>query len=294
MLNVAIIGTGVHGSRYAAHLTRATDPLGLRLRGIYRRDDHAARRQATLLKCLAYPNLEALFEDTELDAVILASPPDSHADLVQRAVRAGLPCLVEKPYVSSSANWIDSPLVMVAHTLRFHPAIHGCAPPTKFIRFFSCLPKEDRFRNGALLDHGVHYFDALRYLTGEEVRAVRCALPVIDSRGLETRFNAHLTFDSFHTTVRFRTGDSRQQTMSFGPLEINLLSWDEPTIRATLIAFRDAILERRPFPVTARDGLEAVRIAEMCRLSRGNEVLIGSLRSTRTQPDRKVGNRRST
>ncbi len=215
--------------------------------------------------------------------MIIASPPDSHADLIQRSINAGLPVLVEKPYVSSSATWLESPLVMVAHTLRFHPAFRQAHPRSKHFSFFSRLPKEDRFRNGALLDHGVHYFDALRYLTGEEVRSVRCQTSMVDSRGLENAFTAHLMLGWHTARVKVvQEGDERRQRFGWGILDTDLLAWDEPTVRATLIAFRDAILEKKPFPITSRDGLEAVRIAEMCRLSRGKEVILGPLRSTST------------
>jgi predicted dehydrogenase len=40
---------------------------------------------------------EELIEDPEVDAVYIATPPDSHCELALRVAEAGKPCLVEKP-----------------------------------------------------------------------------------------------------------------------------------------------------------------------------------------------------
>jgi predicted dehydrogenase len=44
-----------------------------------------------------FPTLAELLHGTELDAVIVATPPTTHAPLTIEALRAGLPALVEKP-----------------------------------------------------------------------------------------------------------------------------------------------------------------------------------------------------
>jgi predicted dehydrogenase len=44
-----------------------------------------------------YDNAEALIEDAEVDAVYIATPPDSHMDYTLKAAAAGKPVYVEKP-----------------------------------------------------------------------------------------------------------------------------------------------------------------------------------------------------
>jgi predicted dehydrogenase len=45
----------------------------------------------------AYGDAQALIDDPEVDAVYVATPPDSHEPLALRVAAAGKPCLVEKP-----------------------------------------------------------------------------------------------------------------------------------------------------------------------------------------------------
>jgi len=56
-------------------------------------EDYAARHQIAR----AYSDADELINDDEVDAVYIATPPDSHADLTIRALNAGKPVLVEKP-----------------------------------------------------------------------------------------------------------------------------------------------------------------------------------------------------
>jgi predicted dehydrogenase len=66
-----------------------------------------------------------------VDAVIIAAPAKAHAGLAQRAIAAGKPCLVEKPFalsvadaeaVAAAAAARQVP-VLAGHLLIFHPAV---------------------------------------------------------------------------------------------------------------------------------------------------------------------------
>jgi predicted dehydrogenase len=68
-----------------------------------------------------------------VDAVVIASPATTHAEYAQRAIAAGKPCLVEKPFalrvtdaeaVATSAAARQVP-VLVGHLLVFHPAVEA-------------------------------------------------------------------------------------------------------------------------------------------------------------------------
>ncbi len=52
----------------------------------------------------AYDEADALIGDAEVDAVYLATPPASHAELAVRVAAAGKPCLVEKPMARTHAE----------------------------------------------------------------------------------------------------------------------------------------------------------------------------------------------
>lgn len=66
-----------------------------------------------------------------VDAVVIASPATTHADFARRAIAAGKPCLVEKPFalsvadaeaVAQAADQAGIP-VLAGHLLVFHPAV---------------------------------------------------------------------------------------------------------------------------------------------------------------------------
>src|SRR5512133_2986829 len=50
-----------------------------------------------------YDNAQALINDPDVDAVYIATPPDSHAEYTIQAARAGKPVYVEKPMARSYA-----------------------------------------------------------------------------------------------------------------------------------------------------------------------------------------------
>lgn len=51
-----------------------------------------------------YDDADALIADSEIDAVYIATPPDSHRDYVERVARAGKPAYVEKPMARRAAE----------------------------------------------------------------------------------------------------------------------------------------------------------------------------------------------
>ncbi len=72
-----------------------------------------------------------LLADPELDAVALATPVPTHAELAARTLQAGKHCFVEKPLATSSADaeaavaaaQASGKVLMVGHLLEYHPAV---------------------------------------------------------------------------------------------------------------------------------------------------------------------------
>ena len=75
--------------------------------------------------------LDRLLEDDELDAVVLATPVPTHAELAVRVAQAGKHCFVEKPLATNAADAEAAvaaaasagKLLMVGHLLEYHPAV---------------------------------------------------------------------------------------------------------------------------------------------------------------------------
>jgi predicted dehydrogenase len=76
-------------------------------------------------------NVEELLSDAELDAVVLATPVRTHAELAVRVAQAGKHCFVEKPLATTVADAERAvaaaegakKTLMVGHLLEYHPAV---------------------------------------------------------------------------------------------------------------------------------------------------------------------------
>lgn len=81
------------------------------------------------IRCTADP--EAIFSDKEIDAVVIATLPDTHAGMAIRAIESGKHIFIEKPLAMSVEEGITikkaaekhKKICMVGHILLYHPAI---------------------------------------------------------------------------------------------------------------------------------------------------------------------------
>jgi predicted dehydrogenase len=79
----------------------------------------------------ATTDLQDLLDDPALDAVVLATPVPTHADLAVRVLEAGKHCFVEKPLAQSVADAeravaaaaAAGKILMVGHLLEYHPGV---------------------------------------------------------------------------------------------------------------------------------------------------------------------------
>ncbi len=127
MKRVAVIGAGYWGK----NLVRVFDQLGaLRLVVDSKR---AALEQLQLgsRECQLRTEAASAFSDPAIDAVVIATPAATHAELAGRALDAGKDVFVEKPLaltVGDAERLVglatsQQRILMVGHVLRFHPAV---------------------------------------------------------------------------------------------------------------------------------------------------------------------------
>lgn len=129
MIDVGVVGLGYWGPNLMRALSRIPE---VRLK--YGCDlDEARRSQQERL----YPetrftwDFEELLADDELDAVVVASPVPTHAELARQALLAGKDVFVEKPLTLSPADAEQlvklaaerERILMVGHLLEYHPAV---------------------------------------------------------------------------------------------------------------------------------------------------------------------------
>jgi predicted dehydrogenase len=90
-----------------------------------------ARMQPTLPSVRMAADVEELLRDPGLDAIVIATPVPSHAELAVRVLESGRHCLVEKPLAQSvleaeravAAAESSGRTLMVGHLLEFHPGV---------------------------------------------------------------------------------------------------------------------------------------------------------------------------
>jgi myo-inositol 2-dehydrogenase/D-chiro-inositol 1-dehydrogenase len=259
-----------------------------------------------------------------VDGVIIAASTNAHTELVLACVEAGLPTLCEKPVAPSAAEGAellrrldgsDVP-VQIGFQRRYDKAIAATkaavdsgelgwvntvrsttldpAPPA---------PEYIAVSGGMFRDCGVHDFDIVRWITGQEAVEVYAtgsnrgaeffhqygdvdtsaaiitfadgALGVVSNtryngRGYDVRLEVHGSKDSVAAGVDdkwpMRSLEPDADFPSGVPHRF-FLDRFLPAFRAEFEAFLDVIAGERPSPCTVADGLEADWIAEACTTS---------------------------
>jgi UDP-N-acetylglucosamine 3-dehydrogenase len=93
--------------------------------------ERAAAHRAGVRHLPCYATADELFAREELDAVVIATPTDSHAEIAQGAIERGLNVLVEKPIaltVEEGGRLVNEArragvVLAVGHVERFNPAV---------------------------------------------------------------------------------------------------------------------------------------------------------------------------
>ena len=129
-LRVGVVGLGYWGP----NLARNFDALaGCELAWLCDgRDELRAKFQALYPAARVTGELDDLLGDETLDAVVLATPVPTHAELAVRVLDAGKHCFVEKPLaltVADAERAVDAAeragkVLMVGHLLQYHPGVN--------------------------------------------------------------------------------------------------------------------------------------------------------------------------
>jgi predicted dehydrogenase len=129
-LNVAVVGYGYWGPNLVRNVTASSS---MQLAGLCERDpDRADAFRARMPGVRVEADLDELLLDPALDAVIVATPPNTHYPLCKRALQAGKHVLVEKPMARTSAHASElvdlaaqrELVMMPGHTFLYSPAVN--------------------------------------------------------------------------------------------------------------------------------------------------------------------------
>jgi predicted dehydrogenase len=317
-IGVGLIGAGKHGQRYAQHVGR--DVPGLVLRALSRRDVERGGAQARELGVRFHADWRDLVADPAVRAVLVVVPPTLHRPIAEAVAAAGKALLIEKPLATTGADAVairrallaaGVPCLM-AHTLRWNSvvrAVRGLLPSLGPLRALALnqrfevstldwLDQPEIAGGGMVLHTGVHSFDLVRFLTGRDVRRVRCRTSRVATRRTEDNFAAVLDLEgdgAIVTVSGCRATAGRSGLIDVAAAEGQLVAdhqlhfayrvhglertaLDLPppthTVRDALAAFA-ALLETGAEPPTSlSDGVRSVQIAEACLRSAAADAAV--------------------
>jgi len=194
-INVGVIGAGRIGRLHAENLMyRIPEANLVAISDIYL--EAAQKAAAELSIPAAHQDHRPILEDENIDAVLICSSTNTHAQFIQEAAEAGKQIFCEKPIALDLAK-IDRTLaaveqagvkLQIGFNRRFDPnfirmreaVAGGEIGEPHILRITSRDPQPPpieyvRVSGGIFLDMTIHDFDMARYLIGSEVEEIYAA-----------------------------------------------------------------------------------------------------------------------
>jgi myo-inositol 2-dehydrogenase/D-chiro-inositol 1-dehydrogenase len=186
---IALVGAGRMG---AVHLAALQSSAEITVAAVV--EPFAATRERLQAEGLVvHESVQELLDSASLDGVLIAAPTDQHPALVATFAAAGIPMLCEKPVgvrpadaeAATRAAAESGVLLQIGYWRRFVPELRQlrdqiAAGELGEISLLACmqwdseLPSE-QFRShagGIMVDMGVHEFDQVRWLLGDEFESI--------------------------------------------------------------------------------------------------------------------------
>ena len=218
-LRFAILGAGRIGQ---VHARAVAGTPGAKLVAIAEPVAKAAESVQAAYGC-DIRSIDAIVASADVDAVVICTPTDTHADLIERFTKAGKAVFCEKPVDLSLARVkacltavaANKGTVMVGFNRRFDPDFMGVKAAiddgtigavemvTITSRDPGAPPADYITRSGGIFrDMTIHDFDMARWLLGEEVETVQAAASVLTDKAIGELGD----FDSVNVILRTATG----------------------------------------------------------------------------------------
>jgi predicted dehydrogenase len=180
--SVGVVGLGYWGPNLARNFDRLP---GAELRWLCDASDEALERWGAAFRTArTTSSVDELLADEELDAVVVATPVPTHAELALRVLGAGKHCFVEKPLARSEqeaegvveAAKAAGKVLMVGHLLEYHPGVERLAELVRsgdlgdlhYLYSHRLNLGKHRQDENALWSLGAHDVSVILQLAGEE------------------------------------------------------------------------------------------------------------------------------
>ncbi|MGA8988703.1 Gfo/Idh/MocA family oxidoreductase [Aeromicrobium sp.] len=198
-LRIGVIGAGAMGADHIRTLTRSVPSA--RVSEVYDFDVETARAVARPAFADVASSAEALIDSSSVDAIIIASPDQTHADLVRSCLAVGKHVLCEKPLAvnpEESLGVVEAEvaggrrLVQVGFMRRYDPGYNELRDELRSGRLGDVRLVHHVHRNasshtsatdaGIVTGSMIHELDTVRWLLDDEIAEIEIISPV--SEGL--------------------------------------------------------------------------------------------------------------
>jgi myo-inositol 2-dehydrogenase / D-chiro-inositol 1-dehydrogenase len=195
-INFALLGAGRIGKVHAQAINIDRDAA---LVAVADAVPEAAQTLAETYGCLVR-SIDEIAADTNIDAIIIATPTNTHADLIEKFSHAGKAIFCEKP-IDLDIRRVQSCLKTIANTnarlmvgfnRRFDPhfialrqaVVDGRIGTPEMMQIISRDPGAPpaeyiKVSGGIFFDMTIHDFDMARFLLGEEIQTVFATASVL-------------------------------------------------------------------------------------------------------------------
>jgi predicted dehydrogenase len=257
-VRLAVVGVG-HLGRHHARV--AASLAGIRVVGVHDHHPGRAEEVAREFELPTLPDLEAVAR--EADAVVVATPTVSHAEVAGFFLDSGLHVLVEKPIASSLAQADDLVLrarranrvLQVGHVERYNPAIEaalGLVHSPRFIEVHRLGVFTARSLDvDVVLDLMIHDLQIVSVFVGRPVAEIRAAgVPVLTEK-LDIA-NARLAFEGgcvANLTASRVSAEKVRKCRVFAPALYVSIDMQAQSVSAVRLARDGARAELAPVPV---------------------------------------------
>jgi len=185
--SVAIVGAGSVGSgadgpdssEFLTHAHGIAENPSLELSALVDTDGERVAKEAKRWNTNAYADIEQMFATERPDVVVIATPDDTHAQMLEDVLKKNIKLVVlEKPVATNDAeakrlSKLQPGIpVVVNFRRRFDPIVVGLADALRRGEHGRILSAQGTYVRG-ILHNGSHMLDLARFLFGE----IRSAVP---------------------------------------------------------------------------------------------------------------------
>ncbi|MCF6268704.1 MAG: Gfo/Idh/MocA family oxidoreductase [Melioribacteraceae bacterium] len=207
-INVAIIGAGRWGKNHVKTANGLLNPEQITVCDF---SENAREVVASINSKINFTtDLDSVINNKEIDAIIIATPAETHFGIAKRAMEAGKNVLVEKP-ITLIPNEADELLqlslslnlkLMVGHVLLFHPAVlrikdgieNGEIGKLQYIYSNRLNLGAIRSEENALWSFAPHDISVIQFLVGDNPIEIQANGGAFIQQGIEDTTMTFLTY----------------------------------------------------------------------------------------------------